>query len=166
MSEERMRSNGRKYTKRSPEEIALLTQQAMGLKLAGATFEQIGQKMKVPPQTVHLWIKKAREKAIIQSGDAYLKEHLERLDALQVAQWGAATTGDGFAQDRVLKIMQERARILGLYEREHVDENSDVRKALADFLAGAQAMADIQARNDGAPEPVQATAPMPDMPQF
>ena len=61
---------------------------------------------------------------------------LGRLDDLQMAAMNAAMAGDLFAIDRVVKIVESRARLLGLY---NLPDNSDpgaeqARQALIGFL--------------------------------
>lgn len=61
---------------------------------------------------------------------------LGRLDDLQMAAMNGAMAGDLFAIDRVVKIIESRARLLGLY---NLPDNSDpgaeqARQALIGFL--------------------------------
>ena len=61
---------------------------------------------------------------------------LGRLDDLQMAAMNGAMAGDLFAIDRVVKIVESRARLLGLY---NLPDNSDpgaeqARQALIGFL--------------------------------
>ena len=61
---------------------------------------------------------------------------LGRLDDLQMAAMNGAMSGDLFAIDRVVKIVESRARLLGLY---NLPDNSDpgaeqARQALIGFL--------------------------------
>ena len=61
---------------------------------------------------------------------------LGRLDDLQMAAMNGAMSGDLFAIDRVVKIIESRARLLGLY---NLPDNSDpgaeqARQALIGFL--------------------------------
>lgn len=58
---------------------------------------------------------------IAEGADEVLRIELERLDRLTEALWSRATAGDEAAIDKVLKIMDRRARYLGLNRPEGVE---------------------------------------------
>lgn len=55
-----------------------------------------------------------RQKASTNS-DALVSEELASLDTLQAKLWGKALNGDTAMVDRVIRIMEHRAKLLGLY---------------------------------------------------
>lgn len=90
---------------------------AFALRIAGATYAQIGAQLGVTGCAAHKMVKRVLERTRGET-DAEAVElrrlETERLDALQVALWGLASKGDAGAIDRILKIMERRARLLGL----------------------------------------------------
>ena len=79
--------------------------------------------------------------------DRYTAEELPKLEALERAMWDKAMEGNGWAVDRVLAIMDQRARYIGLYaplqERitviteETVDAAIAERRAKLELLQGS-----------------------------
>jgi hypothetical protein len=59
---------------------------------------------------------------------------LERLEALQLVAWRRAKDGDLAAIDRLLKIMEQRAKYLGLVEEEK--SGNQVTNQTAVFIGG------------------------------
>ena len=91
--------------------------QAIELRKAGATYQAIGDQIGVSRQAVHKMIQATlREwnETTHDEAEEMRAIELERLDAMQVGLWSAATRGDTKAVDGVLKIMDRRARYLGL----------------------------------------------------
>jgi hypothetical protein len=90
---------------------------ALELRKAGLTFREIGQRMGVTEQRAHRIVTEelARLNAKrAESAEAVTRLEVERLDALLAAVWEKAAAGDLAAVDRVLSIMQRRARLLGI----------------------------------------------------
>lgn len=87
------------------------------MRIAGATFEQIGERLGISKQAAHDTVVKALDQTRRETAEgAEVIRHTEltRLDALQTALWADAIKGDVQAVDRILKIMQRRAMLLGL----------------------------------------------------
>lgn len=87
------------------------------MRKAGATFEKIGAALGVSAQRVHqIFERKLREVRTQTSQNAELLRALEmqRLDDLQSFLWDKAKKGNATAIDRILKIMERRARLEGL----------------------------------------------------
>jgi hypothetical protein len=70
----------------------------------------------------------------------YLAMSIARFDDLLAGLYEAARNGDLFAVDRALKIEDQRARLLGLYEQKPEDPTAEVRGALLDFAAGLKGL--------------------------
>lgn len=90
---------------------------AFELRKAGATFDEIGKAMGMTRQSAFELVTKTL--AEIRSRTAEDVEHvreleLHRLDALLKGLWQSASKGSVNAVDRALKIMERRARLLGL----------------------------------------------------
>lgn len=77
-----------------------------------------------------------------ESANELLELELARLDDLQAGAYDKARDGDLFAIDRVLKIIDQRAKFLGLYDRKTDDTSGEVRGALLDFAAGLKGLFD------------------------
>lgn len=89
-------------------------QEAFALRRQGQSFDTIAQHLGVSPKTVSIWVREAiRAIPEEEAGDLRSLE-LSRLDAVLAPQMRLALAGDGFATDRVLRIMERRARYLNL----------------------------------------------------
>jgi hypothetical protein len=92
--------------------------QALGLRASGATYRQIADALGLAnAMTAWRLVQEESASAIRESAREILDLELTRLDRLQMAVWADAINGDHQAIDRVLKIMEQRAKLLGLYDR-------------------------------------------------
>lgn len=91
-------------------------QEALSMRLAGARNDQIAQALGVHPRTITAWVSDAIKDIPREEAEEMRRLELDRLDALQAAVWRSAMKGDGRAVDRVLAIMDRRAKYLGLYD--------------------------------------------------
>ena len=89
-------------------------QEAFEMRRDGHSFEVIGQKLGVSPNTVSVWVREAIALIPTEEADELRRVELDRLDAMLVPQFKQALKGDGWAVDRVLKIMERRSRYLNL----------------------------------------------------
>lgn len=90
--------------------------QAFELRKAGATYEDIGRVLGITRQSAHAMIRrKLRDLAKVTEESAVELFALEwaRLDAMHKGLWTKATAGSVLAVDRVLRIMERRARMTG-----------------------------------------------------
>ena len=91
--------------------------QAVSLRIAGATFAQIGERLGVSTQAAHKMVVKHLEETrrlTAESAEQLRDMELKRLDAMQAALWPDAMRGDEQKVDRVIRIMGRRAALLGL----------------------------------------------------
>ena len=103
---------------RNPDpEVAEKERQALELRRAGATYDEIARAIGyATPQGAYLAYGRALKRSLIVAGAEEAREmELDRLDRLQRTWWPKALSGDEKATDRVLKIMEHRAKYLGLY---------------------------------------------------
>lgn len=91
----------------------LRRQQALDLRLAGATYRQIGERLGVSPPIAWKHTQAALQQAVQEPAQEVRQIELLRLDRLQTAHWPQALGGNTEATDRVLKIMDRRSRLLG-----------------------------------------------------
>jgi len=94
--------------------------EALRLRAAGLSYAQIGERLGITKQAA--WAAVRRGFRTLQETAEREAEHLRRLellrlDALHRAIWPHAMDGDYRAVDRILKIMDARCRLLGLYDR-------------------------------------------------
>lgn len=90
---------------------------AIELRKAGATYQAIGDELHVTRQTAHEIVTAyMNDLQGLASSEAEMIRaiELERLDRMQLGLWTRATGGDVRAVEAVLKIMDRRARYLGL----------------------------------------------------
>jgi len=92
-------------------------QKAFELRKSGASFVEIGKKLGISTQAAHQHVqKKIQELAKKTNEDAMdvMRMELERLDQMMLGIYKDAVAGKVTAVDRVLKIMDRRAKFLGL----------------------------------------------------
>ena len=90
---------------------------AMPMRIAGASYEMIGQKLGFSRQYAHKLISGHLQQLAAENRDSFteLQElELGRLDRLLLGVWNAAISGDPQSIDRTLKIMERRSKLLGL----------------------------------------------------
>lgn len=91
--------------------------EALELRRAGLGFEEIASRLGVGKSQAHRYVVAGLADARAQiraSADELKSEDLSRLDAMLTGLWPRARKGEAIAVDRVLKIMERRARLLGL----------------------------------------------------
>ena len=90
---------------------------ALTLRRQSQTLQQIGQALGVSTQTAANYVNYCLRELVELTAAAteeYRQLELERLDALQAAIWNQAVSGNLWAIDRCLAIMERRAKLLGL----------------------------------------------------
>lgn len=90
---------------------------AVELRKAGATYQQIGDQLGITKQSAHEAVTAAMREtaqATAETAADVIQLELARLDQMLTGLWGQARQGVPVAVDRVLRIMERRARLLGL----------------------------------------------------
>lgn len=90
---------------------------AFELRKAGATFEEIGKALGVTRQTAHELVTKLLDEMAAKTAEdveSVRAMELHRLDALFKGLWPSASKGAPQAVEKALKVMERRARLLGL----------------------------------------------------
>jgi len=107
-----------KESKTSPRRLQAAKKQvkALELRVQGLSFRQIALELKYKgPSGAHGAVDTALERQIREPAEQVRQLELERLDRLQIMPWKQATViGDPKAIANVLKIMERRAKLLGL----------------------------------------------------
>ena len=115
--------------KTSPRRITAKEKQAQALQMrkAGLTYQVIADKLKYKDPSGAEKAVQAALRAIIQEpAEEYLQLELARLEAMLMALWPKVGAGNVHAVDRVLKIMERRAKYLGLDAPVKVDVEGDI----------------------------------------
>lgn len=108
----------------SPRRLAAAERQTQALEFrkAGLSFPRIAQELGYHnPAGAFRAVEAALERTQQEPADAVRVLALERLDRMLAACWGKAIGGDLLAVDRVLKIEERRAKLLGLDAPDRVD---------------------------------------------
>lgn len=123
---------------------------ALRLRKEGRTFEEIGAALGISRQAAHKAVSSAL-KAVTREPALELQAlELERLDALTAAVWPAASSGDLPAVDRVLRLMERRAKLCALDGAHRANELPD---SLRELTRAYTQSADKEDRPADAPKP-------------
>jgi len=90
---------------------------ALQLRKAGLSYEVIGRQLHCTKQNAYRLVKSALEstrKQCSEETENLRQLEVERLDAMLASLWTPASRGDHASIDRVVKLMERRARLLGL----------------------------------------------------
>lgn len=134
-------ARGRKNTPADDLKAAERRKKALALRLTGATLQEIADHNGTAVSTVHSDIDRALGDIPRQEADALRAQEVERLDRLQRAIWGKALQGDLPTIDRVLRIIDRRAKMLGLDAPQQVEVSTmdvDLDTTVAKILQVAE----------------------------
>ena len=125
--------------KRAPtgtaEKTAARRLQALELRKAGASYQQIGERLGISNGQAFQDVKREMAKIAEQATELATEVRqmeLERLDAMHLGLWPEARKGHLGAVDRVLRIMERRASLLGL----DAPKQQDIRLETLDVVIG------------------------------
>jgi len=94
----------------------LKKQEALKLRAEGLTFREIAERVGYADRkTASDAVRLALQQTLREPADEVRQLELARLDKLMASLWGAAMLGQWKAIDRVLAIMDRRAKYLGLH---------------------------------------------------
>ena len=97
--------------------VAMRRREAIKLRLAGMTFDEIGARLTCSAPYAYRMVSAELERMAAEAHEntAALRElEAARLDAVQEAIWAKAAAGDLDAVDRFVRISARRAALLGL----------------------------------------------------
>ena len=114
---------------------AMLCKQALDLRIQGLSYEAIAKTMGTCWSTSRNLVERGTRSVVREAATEVLAMELARLDQLHKAVWEEALRGDVALIDRVLKIMERRARYMGL-----------------DAAAGLRIEGDLSVANKSVPE--------------
>lgn len=119
---------------------------ALDLRRAGWSYDDIAEEIGYANKgSAHRAVKQGIADITRESATELLELELSRLDDLMAGAYENARNGDLFAIDRVLKIIDQRAKFLGLYDREPEDDN--IARAGAALVAMVEAAKVVHAGN-------------------
>lgn len=121
------------------DEVIERERKVLELRRAGVTFDAIAAQLGYKGRgAAYKAFRRALARTLQQPASELRELEADRLDRLQTAIWGRAMRGDLEAVDRVLRIMERRAMLLGLNHADGIAERQ-VRLAEAQglLLAGA-----------------------------
>src|SRR5262245_18532903 len=107
------------HSQMSPAKVqaAVRRKGAIDLRLQGMTYREIAQELGVTPTRARQLVSEALaalQKDTAESAEELRRLELDRLDQLQSGLWEEAADGNLKAVGAVLKIMERRARLVGL----------------------------------------------------
>ena len=126
-------------SRKLPEPAAVDRQRrALELRRQGASYSTIASRLGYANKGgAHKLVRRALRATLQEPADELRRLETERLDALLRALWHKAIAGHGAAIDRVLKVMERRANLLGLDAPKKVQQTIDpaVRAIAAEVAA-------------------------------
>ena len=106
---------GKDKTGKDLPEIVERRRKALELRKAGVTYDAIARQLGYANEGgAFKAVQAALRTTLREPADDVRKLELERLDRLTLALWPRAQQGEAEAIDRVLKLMDRRAKLLGL----------------------------------------------------
>lgn len=129
----------RKKTAPGPtEEQARRQLEALELRRSGATYQAIADAVGYAnASAAHKAVASAMRNAFLQPAKELRELEADRLDLLQTAIWPAAIKGDLKAVDRAIRIVEARAKLMGLNEPIKTEHTHKIEAGQAALILGA-----------------------------
>lgn len=115
-------------------EITQRAQKARTLRLAGYTYRQIADQLGVGTSTVKKDLERIKVDYPEQSIRELTAQQHERLEAMFTTHFLKACSGDTRALNGALKILDQQAKLWGLYEQEQDNGQAHAAEALASLI--------------------------------
>lgn len=123
--------------------------QAIALRRKGLTYDEIAQQIgfqsKGPAFTA---VQRGMTRALRESADDLREFEAQRLDAAMAAIWDDVLTGDRSAIMCLVKLVQERAKLFGLYAPTTIKQEITVYEGGSELDREVQRLAEFLASND------------------
>ena len=103
---------------------------AIELRKAGAAYEQIGRTLGITHEGARKAVLRALARIIDltnETAETYRQLQLVRIDDMRKSVWAQARSGHLAAIDRVLRLDEREARLLGLFAPEQAEVRGDLR---------------------------------------
>jgi len=107
----------RKKLKERTEAVQVRAQKALELRIAGGTYRQIAQELGVSHTVIFenvLWALEERAEERGKLSDQLVQMELERLEKMTLSLWPRVRNGDEKAINTLVRVMDRRAKLLGL----------------------------------------------------
>lgn len=115
-------------------DIARRRAQALELRRAGVSWQDIANRLGYKSRSAACQdVRRAMEDIVRVPAQQHIAEEVDRLDAMLQGLWPSARKGGVQSIDRVLKIMDRRARYLGLDNGLRSDSVEDARSMLGEL---------------------------------
>lgn len=129
------------------------------LRMEGLSYREIAMRVGLKSgASAYKDVKKAIADITRENAEQFIELELARYDKLWQEPYKQALKGDLFAVDRCLKIIADRAKMLGLYDR--VPDNDNISKAADALVAMMNAAKEVNAQNDEDAGAVQEAGPL------
>lgn len=119
--------------------------EAVALRLAGFSVQQIAERLQLSEQTTNDMITQSLENAEQRSATELRQIENQRLDRAQAAIWSDVIAGNIPAVQAFLRISQQRSRINGLNAPTKIDMSVGIRHEMEQALAGLESLVKQQA---------------------
>ncbi|QGZ16652.1 DNA binding protein [Microbacterium phage Dewdrop] len=114
--------------------------EALQLRMAGLSYEAIGERLGISRQAASQMIQRALDHAELQGVHQLRAEENARLDRAQMAIWGDVLKGDLKAISAFLSISNARAKLNGLYAPTQVQMSMTIRQEMEDALSNLETL--------------------------
>lgn len=114
--------------------------EALALRLAGLSYEAIGERLKISKNAAYDMINRSLERAESQGVSQLRAEENARLDRAQMAIWSDVLKGDLKAITVFLQISAARAKINGLYAPSQVQVSMTIRQEMEEALSNLETL--------------------------
>lgn len=146
------------------QEVIEREQEILKLRRGGLTFDLIGQRVGLTTAGAHDAYQRALTRILAEDVEAIRRLETERLDLAQSAIWGKVLQGDNPSIANLLRIMERRAKLLGLDQPTRIQaevityDGNTVRSELERILASTShsGTAGALAEGSSTTEPVTA----------
>lgn len=115
-------------------------QQAMTFRLAGMSYEQIGERMDLTTNGARALVERALDRAENRNVETMRELENARLDRAQAVIWPQVLRGDLKALDAYLRISDRRAKINGLNAPTRIDLSMSVRTEMEQALGQLESL--------------------------
>lgn len=125
---------------RRSQQESVRRQQALAMRMAGASLEQIGERLGIAPNTASKLINTTLESVITHDVEQQRALENARLDRAQAAIWNDVVTGDLKALRSFLAISAHRAKINGLFAPTKIELAMSIRQEMESALTNLETM--------------------------
>jgi DNA-binding CsgD family transcriptional regulator len=114
--------------------------EAVSLRLAGMSYEQIGERLGISGNAAEQMIGRALDRNEVRSVSQLRAEENARLDRAQMAIWGKVIEGDIKAIGTFLQISAARSKMNGLYAPTQVQVSMTIRQEMEEALQSLETL--------------------------